>query len=37
MLTGRPVPAPPDLVATYPQIAPRAIPTAPAQGRLFQD
>lgn len=37
MLTGRPVEAPPDLVAAYPQIAPRVVPQIPAQGRLFRD
>jgi uncharacterized protein YecE (DUF72 family) len=37
MLLGRRVEAPPDLVAAYPQIAPRVlVPPAP-QGRLFPD
>lgn len=37
MLTGRPVPVPPELAAAYPQIAPRAIIRKPAQKPLFRD
>ena len=35
MLRGEKVAAPEELVAAYPQIAPRAIPKGTAQGRLF--
>jgi len=37
MLLGRPVASPADLPAAYPQIAPRVVSDAPAQGKLFQD
>jgi uncharacterized protein YecE (DUF72 family) len=35
LLRGEKVPVPAELVAAYPQIAPRALPRGPAQGRLF--
>jgi uncharacterized protein YecE (DUF72 family) len=35
MLRGEKVPAPAELVAAYPQIAPRAVSRGSAQGRLF--
>lgn len=34
LLRGEKVPVPAELVAAYPQIAPRALPHGPAQGRL---